>query len=97
MPKFQARLLEKQLKDVLFSQEKEKKCIDSNNNVIDENAGDWDLPKLIKHKKRESNFSVLASLINTACTSQCEVDNIIGKHKIPAYCSSMVPPSVNLV
>ena len=40
MPEFQARLLEKQLKDVLFSQEIEKKCIDTNNNVIDENAGD---------------------------------------------------------
>ena len=62
VPEFQAKPLEKQLKDVLFPQEKENKFIDTNDNVIDENAGDWDLPKLIKHKKRDSNFSVLGLL-----------------------------------
>ena len=93
IPEFQARPLQKQLKDALFFEENE--CTDTNNNIIDDNAGDWDLPKLKIPKKGDSVSPSLASLINTACTSQCEVDDIIGKHKIPANCSSMVAPSVN--
>ena len=93
IPKFQARPLQKQLKDALFFEENE--CTDTNNNIIYENAGDWDLPKLKIPKKGNTVSPSLASLINTACTSQCEVEDIIGKHKIPANCSSMVAPSVN--
>ena len=46
----------------------------------------WRLPKFKIHKKGEA---VSASLINTACTSQCEVDEIISKYKIPSHCDKI--------
>ena len=64
IPEFQARPLQKQLKDALFFEENE--CTDTNNNIIDDYAGDWDLTKLKIPQKRDSVSPSLASLINTA-------------------------------
>ena len=87
-----ARSLDKQLKDALFSDTQSKEN-DPESLANDDFA--WQLPKLKIPKKGEAVSAFLASLINTACTSQCEVDEIISKYKIPSNCDKMEPPSVN--
>lgn len=46
-------------------------------------------------KKGDDVSSSLAKMINTACTSQCELDDIMSKYKIPSNSDKMGAPSVN--
>ena len=54
-----------------------------------------ELPKLKAPKNGDALSPSLASLINTACTSQCEVEKIISKYKLPSHCDKMAAPAVN--
>ena len=55
----------------------------------------WQLPKLKIPEKGEAISQSLASLINTACTSQCETDGIVSKYKLPSNCDKLAPPLIN--
>ncbi|XP_053380651.1 uncharacterized protein LOC123546522 [Mercenaria mercenaria] len=55
----------------------------------------WNLPKLKTPDKGEAVSNSLADLINTACTNQCQVDNIIEKYKVPSNCQFMGAPRIN--
>lgn len=55
----------------------------------------WDLPRLKIPEKGEAVAKSLANLINTACTSQCETDNLLAKYKVPQNCDMACPPVVN--
>lgn len=55
----------------------------------------WQLPKLKTPQKGEAVSPYLASLINTACTSQCDTDEIIGRYKLPSNCEKLSAPLVN--
>ena len=87
-----ARSLDKHLKDALFSDTQSK---ENNPESLANDDFAWQLPKLKIPKKGEAVSASLASFINTACMSQCEVDEIILKYKIPSKCDKMGPPSVN--
>lgn len=66
--------------------------------VSDDDTNDdfsWDLPKLKAPDKGDPISESLATLINTACTKQCQVNNIIEKYKVPANCEFMSAPRVN--
>lgn len=58
-------------------------------------SDDWALPKLKCPEKGEAIPQSLASLINTACTSQCDTDTIVTKYKVPENCDSLGAPLVN--
>lgn len=79
-----------QLKEALFADDSQSK-----ENEPMANDMIWQLPKLKAPKKGEAVSPSLASLINTACTSQCEVDDIISQYKLPSNCEKMSAPSVN--
>lgn len=55
----------------------------------------WQLPKLKTPAKGEPISTSLASLINAACTSQCETDDIVSRYKLPSNCEKLAPPLVN--
>ena len=83
------RSLDKQVKDALFDNSSESK---ENEDVsLSNDEFSWQLPKLKAPKKGDAVSPSLASLINTACTSQCEVE-IISKYKLPSNCDKMVAP-----
>ena len=85
-----AKPLNAQLRDALFSDDIQNK---ENEQMVDDIP--WQLPKLKTPKKGESISASLASLINTACTSQCDVEDILTKYKLPSNCDYMSAPSVN--
>ncbi|MCG8048844.1 MAG: hypothetical protein N0E48_25110 [Candidatus Thiodiazotropha endolucinida] len=92
VPDQPVRSLDKQLKDALFANE----SVEKENEPADlANEFSWQLPKLKTPKKGDAVSPSLASLIDTACTSQCEIDEIISKYKIPSNCEKMGAPSVN--
>ena len=55
----------------------------------------WDLPVLKGPEKGPAISQSLADLINTACTSQCKLDNIVSKYKVPNNCDMAGSPSIN--
>lgn len=55
----------------------------------------WQLPKLKTPQKGEPISPSLASLINAACTSQCETDDIVSRYQLPSNCEKLAPPLVN--
>ena len=55
----------------------------------------WDLPVLKGPEKGPAISQSLANLINTACTSQCKLDNIVSKYKVPNNCDMAGSPSIN--
>ena len=54
-----------------------------------------DLPVLKGPEKGPAISQSLADLINTACTSQCKLDNIISKYKVPSNCDMACSPAIN--
>jgi hypothetical protein len=66
----------------------------------DENDGDpdnnlWSQPQLKAPDLGDPIAKSLAELMNTACTNQCKVNNIIGKYKVHSNCEFMNVPCVN--
>ena len=55
----------------------------------------WDLPKLKAPERGDHINSLLANMINTACTSQCSLNGIIDLYKIPQNCERECPLKVN--
>lgn len=55
----------------------------------------WQLPKLKTPAKGEPISPSLASLINAACTSQCEIDDIVSRYQLPSNCEKLASPLVN--
>ena len=62
---------------------------------VDNDELSWDLPKLKAPVKGKAINESLARLVNTACTSQCDIDNILDKVKVPSNCEMACPPTVN--
>lgn len=70
----------------------------TNNDSTDCNQADeesWNLPKLKTPDKGDPISNSLATLINTACTKQCQLDDILDKYKVPANCEFMGAPCIN--
>ena len=65
----------------------------SNNDTDTED--EWGLPKLKSIEKDKPIAQSLASLINTACTSQCDTETLMSKYKVPENCDKLTPPLVN--
>ena len=63
--------------------------------VVENENEFWDLPKLKGPEKGPAISQSLATLINTACTSQCATDNIVNKYRIPSNCDKLTSPMVN--
>ena len=61
--------------------------------VVDDSA--WQLPRLKAPQRGEPIASSLASLINTACTAQCETEEIASRYKLPSNCDKLASPLVN--
>lgn len=59
------------------------------------NVDEWAMPKLKCPEKGEPISQSLASLINTACSSQCDTDEIVSKYRVPENCSALGAPLVN--
>lgn len=72
------RSLENDISGALFDSCSVRENTDSGNDEYF-----WQLPKLKIPEKGEAISQSLASLINTACTSQCETDGIVSKYKLP--------------
>jgi hypothetical protein len=53
------------------------------------------MPKLKSVVKDDPILPSLASLINTACTSQCEVDDMMSRYKVPQNCDKLCPLLIN--
>lgn len=77
------REISTELCDALFGSEEGE--------IIDE----WELPRLKAPEKGKAVSETLASKVNLACTSQCDVDSLISKYKIPENCNKACPPAVN--
>lgn len=56
---------------------------------------DWSLPPLKIQEKGKPISKSLANMVNMACTSQCDTDNLIKKYKVPENCDKVTPPLVN--
>ena len=54
----------------------------------------WQLPKLKIPEKGDPISQSLASLINAACTSQCDMDEIVSEYKLPSNCDKLALPLV---
>ena len=68
---------------------------DSSKDEESETPDTWQLPKLKAPQKGKAISQSLANMINMACTSQCDVDNVVEKYKIPENCDRAGPPLVN--
>jgi hypothetical protein len=55
----------------------------------------WDLPRLKAPEKGDSVAKSLANMINLSCSSQCEIDHLTSKYKVPQNCTLAFPPTVN--
>lgn len=62
---------------------------------VDSDDAVWDLPKLKVPEKGDPVNDSLASLINTAFTSQCDLDSVSSKYQVPVNCDRAIPPLVN--
>ena len=56
---------------------------------------DWELPRLKAPEKGNPVSETLAKKVNLACTSQCDVESLVSKYKIPQNCDRACPPMVN--
>jgi hypothetical protein len=61
----------------------------------DPSDNEWSMPKLKSVVKGDPIVPSLASLINTACTSQCKVDDMMSRYKVPQNCYKLCPPLIN--
>lgn len=93
VPHGPVRTLDKQLKEALFDNLSDSK--ENEEVALQDDDISWQLPKLKAPKKGDAVSSSLAKMINTACTSQCELDEILSKYKIPSNCDKMGAPTVN--
>jgi len=66
---------------------------DENSQNTDENL--WGLPQLKAPLRGAPVSHSLASMINVACTSQCDVEPLLVKYKVPENCDKAGPPMVN--
>ena len=77
------RQISLELHDALFEAEEGE--------IVDE----WELPRLKAPEKGIPVSETLAKKVNLACTSQCDVDSLVIKYKIPQNCDRACPPLVN--
>ena len=77
------RQISSELHDALFEAEEGE--------IVDE----WELPRLKAPEKGIPVSETLAKKVNLACTSQCDVDSLVIKYKIPQNCDRACPPLVN--
>ena len=56
---------------------------------------DWELPRLKVPEKGNPVSETLAKKVNLACTSQCDVESLVSKYKIPQNCDRACPSMVN--
>jgi hypothetical protein len=87
-------------RDTSFSREKLVDKLFGSDDSDDENDGDlnndvWSQPLLKAPDLGDPIAKSLADLINTACTNQCKVNDVIGKYKVPSNCEFMNAPRVN--
>jgi hypothetical protein len=61
-----------------------------------ENDDEWDLPQILVSEKGPSIDKNLAKLVNSSCTTQSSVSDILHKYNVPENCDFLAPPSVNL-
>ena len=97
-PKRPLRSIENEINNALFDNQDNGQ--DNNQNVQNIGIGHnkvvvddlrWNLPKLKVPKKGEPISQSLAELINMACTSQCDTNDIVNKYNLPANCHKLAP------
>ena len=69
--------------------------VDNDQSQNDDEASEWELPRLKIPEKDKPVASSLAKMLNLASTSQCDIEPLVLKHKIPENCSQACPPLVN--
>lgn len=79
--------LSKSMIDAMFNDS------DTENNTVPDD--EWAMPQLKAVQKGKCINSSLAKLINTACTSPCETENLLQKFPIPENCDMLPAPLVN--
>ena len=91
------RSIQNDISNALFNSNGSTQSASSQHNVVVSNDEDftWQLPKLKCPEKGEPISSSLASLINAACSSQCDTDEIVSKYKLPSNCDKLASPLVN--
>lgn len=90
------RAIENEISNALFDSENvQNSSVDHNEVVMCEDNFMWQLPKLKVPQKGDPISPSLASLINVACSSQCDTDDIMSKYKLPSNCEKLAPPLVN--
>ncbi|MCG8046745.1 MAG: hypothetical protein N0E48_14100 [Candidatus Thiodiazotropha endolucinida] len=93
-PKRPLRAIENEINSALFEPGSTQNSSVGRNEVVTDDFT-WQLPKLKIPQKGQPISASLASLINVACTSQCETEDIINKYKLPSNCDKLAPPLVN--
>ena len=91
------RSIQNDISNALFNSNGSTQSASGQHNVVVSNDEDftWQLPKLKCPEKGEPISPTLASLINVACSSQCDTDEIVSKYKLPSNCDKLAPPLVN--
>ena len=90
------RSIQNDISNALFNSNDSTQSASGQHNVVVSNEDfTWQLTKLKCPEKGEPISPSLASLINAACSSQCDTDEIIRKYKIPSNCDKLAPPLVN--
>ena len=90
------RAIENEISNALFDSEKVQNSPADHNEVVTyDDSFMWQLPKLKVPQRGDPISPSLASLINVACSSQCDTDEIMTKYKLPSNCEKLAPPLVN--
>ena len=90
------RTIENDISNALYDSQPQHQPNKSCNKVVTSDNYMWQLPKLKHLPVKGSPISPsLAYLINMECTTQCDMDDLVTKYKLPSNCEMMSPPSVN--
>ena len=89
------RTIENDISNALYDIQPQHHPNKSCDEVVTSDNYMWQLPKLKQPVKGSPSSPSLASLINMACTTQCDTDDLVTKYKLPSNCKMMSPPLVN--
>ena len=89
------RTIENDISNALYDVQPQHQPNKSCEEVVTSDNYMWQLPKLKQPVKGSPISHSLASLINMACTTQCDTDDLVTKYKLPSNCEMMSPPLVN--
>ena len=89
------RTIENDISNALYDIQPQHQPNKSCDEVVTSDNYMWQLPKLKQPVKGSPISPSLASLINMACTTQCDTDELVTKYKLPSNCEMMSPPLVN--